>query len=72
MKFPLAIRIDEELERSLVRLAKRVGRTRSDVARDALRRQLALFEFEDLRRRVHPFAEAREYLTDADIFRDVS
>lgn len=72
MKSLLTIRLDKELERRLARLAKRMGRTRSDLARDALRRQLALFQFEDSRRKVLPFAEARGYLADEDIFRDVS
>jgi predicted transcriptional regulator len=72
MKSILTIRLDKNLERLLARLSKRMGRTRSDLARDALRRQLALFQFEDLRRRVLPFAEARGYLTDEDVIRDVS
>jgi predicted transcriptional regulator len=72
MKSILTIRLDKNLERLLARLSKRMGRTRSDLARDALRRQLALFQFEDLRRKVLPFAEARGYLTDEDVIRDVS
>jgi predicted transcriptional regulator len=72
MKTLLTIRLDKDLERSLSQLAKRTGRTRSDLARDALRRQLALFQFEQLRKRVMPFAEARGYLTDEDVIRDVS
>jgi hypothetical protein len=40
--------------------------------RDALRRQLSLLRFERLRRRTLPFAEARGYLTDEDVVRDVS
>ena len=48
------------------------GVTRSDVARDALRRQLALLRFERLRKRVLPLAESQGYLTDEDVFRDVS
>lgn len=39
---------------------------------DALRRQLALLRFERLRKRTLPFAESQGYLTDEDIFRDVS
>jgi hypothetical protein len=46
--------------------------TRSEFVREALRRQLALSEFEGLRRRIMPFAEAQGYLTDEDVFRDVS
>jgi predicted transcriptional regulator len=68
----LTIRLDRELERRLARQAKRLGLSRSEVAREALRRQLALAEVENLRRRVMPFAEARGYLTDEDVFRDVS
>ena len=45
---------------------------RSEVVRDAVRRQLALEQFRDLRRRVMPLAEARGYVTDEDVFRDIS
>lgn len=68
----VTIRLDPELEKELDRAAERSGRSRSDVIRDALRRQLALSRSEDLRRRIMPFAEAQGYLTDEDIFRDVS
>jgi predicted transcriptional regulator len=68
----LTLRLDEELERDLDRLAKQTGRTRSDLARDALRRQLSLLRFERLRNRVLPFAEARGLLTDEDVFSAVS
>ena len=68
----LTIRLDPALERQLARAARRSGRSRSELVRDALRRQLALLQFEDLRQRIMPLAEARGYLTDEDIFRDVS
>jgi len=68
----LTIRLDPDLDRQLARLAKRTGRSRSEVVRDALRRQLAVAQFEDVRRRIMPLAEARGYLTDEDIFHDVS
>ena len=68
----LTIRLDRALERQLAQLAKRSGRSRSDIARDALRRQLAILQFEDTRRQVMPFAEARGYLTDEDVFRAIS
>ncbi len=44
----------------------------ADIAREALRRQLRVTRFETLRKRVMPFAEARGYLTDDDVFADVS
>ena len=68
----MTIRLDADLERRLSRPAKQTGRSRSDLARDALRRPLALLQFEQLQRRVLPFAEAGGYLTDEDVFRDVS
>jgi predicted transcriptional regulator len=68
----LTIRLDPELDRQLDRLAARSGRSRSEIARDALRRQLAVLQFEEARRQVLPFAEARGYLTDEDVFRDIS
>ncbi len=68
----VTIRPDRELAGRLTRISKRLGRTRSDVVRDALCRQLALLQFEDLRKRLAPFAEAQGYLTDEDVFRDVS
>jgi predicted transcriptional regulator len=67
----LTIRLDPELQRQLARLARRTGRSRSELARDALRRQLALMQLDELRRRILPFAEARGYLTDDDVFRDI-
>lgn len=68
----LTIRLDPITERLLRSVAKRSGRTRSDIARDALKRQMAVLQFEDARRRVMPFAEARGLLTDEDIFKAIS
>jgi predicted transcriptional regulator len=68
----LTLRLDPALEGQLEAAARRTGRTRSDLVREALRRQLALDEFEDLRRRIMPLAEARGYLTDEDVFTDIS
>jgi predicted transcriptional regulator len=68
----LTIRLDEDLEALLVKASRRSGKNRSVIARDALRRQLRLEQFEDIRKRVMPFAEARGYLTDEDIFSQIS
>jgi predicted transcriptional regulator len=68
----ITIRLDEKLDRELDRVCAQTGRTRSDLARDALRRQIALLRFERLRAKVLPLAEARGYLTDDDVFRELS
>lgn len=72
MRGTLTIRVDEKLERELDRLSAETGRTRSDLARDSLRRQLAVLRFNQLRNVVLPFAEARGFLTDEDVFSVVS
>jgi predicted transcriptional regulator len=68
----ITIRVDAETERMLKRVVKLTGRTRSEITREALRRQLSLDLFEQLRRRVAPFAEAQGLLTDDDIFKTLS
>ena len=68
----LTIRLDKELDELLSKASRRTGKNRSEIAREALRRQIRLETFEMLRERIMPFAEARGYLTDEDIFRDIS
>ena len=72
MRNAITIRLDPALEKLLDRLCRMTGRTRSDLVREALRRQLNLPRFEQLRRQVLPFAEARGYLIDEDVVRHVS
>jgi predicted transcriptional regulator len=68
----LTIRLDEELADMLAKASRQSGRNRSEIAREALRRQLRISQFDALRRRIMPFAEARGYLADEDVFTDVS
>ena len=68
----ITIRLDESLEELLDQVCKESGRSRSEVVRDALRRQLAVQLFNEARRKVLPFAEARGILTDEDIYKLVS
>lgn len=68
----LTIRLDEDLDKLLTKATRQSGRNRSEIARDALRRQLRISQFDALRRGIMPFAEARGYLTDEDVFADVS
>jgi predicted transcriptional regulator len=68
----ITVRLDKDVGRLLVRVVKLSGRRQSDVIREALRRQLTLELFEQMRRRVAPFAEAQGLLTDEDVFKLVS
>jgi predicted transcriptional regulator len=67
----LTIRLDQDLDRLLTKASKQSGKNRSEIAREALRRQLRVHQFEALRKKIMPFAEARGYLTDEDVFREV-
>jgi predicted transcriptional regulator len=68
----LTIRLDSDLERELEEACADTGRSRGELVRDALRRQLSLLRFDRLRAKVLPFAEAAGLLTDDDVFRRVS
>lgn len=68
----LSIRLDSDLNRLLGKASRQEGRSRSEVARDSLRRQLRIRHFESVRRKMMPFAEARGLLTDDDVFSQVS
>ena len=68
----LTLRLDPDLARDLDALAAATGRSRSDIVREALRRRVAVLRFEEARRAVLPFAEARGYLTDDDVFDSIS
>jgi len=68
----LTVRLDPKIQRELDRLSRQLGRSRSDIVRDAVRRQIALLRFERTRRALLPLAEAQGILTDEDVFRLVS
>jgi predicted transcriptional regulator len=65
----LTIRLDAKLEKALDRIARASARTRSEIAREALRRQVAVARFRELRRKTLPFAEAQGLVVDEDVFR---
>lgn len=72
MNTTISIRIDSELDKLLSDTAKRTGRAKSDLVREALKRQLAVESFQQLRNTILPFAEAQGLLTDQDIWREIS
>lgn len=70
--FVVTIRIEPNLRKLLDKVCKQTGRTRSDVVRDSIKRQLSIIRFDQLRRQVLPFADARGYLKDEDVNKAVS
>ena len=72
MDTTLSIRIDKELENLLEQASIRTGRPKSELVREALRRQLSVESFQQLRKKLLPYGEAQGWLTDEDVFREVS
>ena len=72
MKEAISIRLEKDLERRLDEVVRQTGRTRSEIVREALRRQLDVMAFDSLRERMMPYAEAIGWLTDEDVFREMS
>ena len=72
VKSTVTVRLDVRLERELAKICRRLNRTRSEVVRDALRREISLMSFEANRRQLLPYGEAAGLLTDEDVSRRVS
>ncbi len=72
MRATLTISLPEELSQDLSQMVKRKGISRSRVVQDALRRQIALDRFRELRDQLVPKGAAAGFLTDEDVFREIS
>jgi predicted transcriptional regulator len=69
----VTIRVDAKLDRELRRLSRSLGQTETNIARDALKRQVALLRFRKTRQAVLSEIEAKAgVLTDEDVFAVVS
>ena len=69
----VTIRVDAKLDRELKRLSRSLKQSKSDIARDALKRQVALLRFRKTRQSILSEIEAKgSILTDEDIFNAVS
>ena len=68
----LPIRIPKDLRKKLEKLSKQQRRSTSDVVRESLRRYLAQEQLRQIREKLRPYAEARGFLTDEDVFKAVS
>jgi len=68
----LTIRLDKDLNDLLTKVSRRLRKSRSEIARQALRRYLRGNELDTLRQKMTPHAQARGYLTDEDVFDEVS
>jgi predicted transcriptional regulator len=68
----LTIRLDQDLDILLTKVSRRAGKSRSETAREALRWQLRIWESDASRQKMRPSGETGGYLTDEDVFDQVS
>ena len=65
----ITLRLPDELDEALQRQSSAAGVSKSDLAREALRRFLAVSEFNRLRAKLVRRAQAQGLHTDEDVFR---
>lgn len=68
----LTIRIPKALGKELKKLCRQQGRSTSDVVRESLRRYVAAEQLRQVREMARPYAEAKGFLTDEDVFKAIS
>lgn len=64
----ITLRVPDELDRALERQSAALGISKSDLAREALRRYLRVAEFRTLRSKLVARAQASGINTDEDVF----
>ena len=72
MRGVIIITLPEKLQKELEIISKIEGKSKSEIIRDAISQYLAVKKFQQLRKKVLPFAEAEGLLTDEDIFELIS
>ncbi len=66
------IRLDEKSAKALQELCAATGKSRSEVVREALRHEQCRVKLAAIRAELVPKAQTAGWLTDEDVFRDVS
>jgi predicted transcriptional regulator len=72
MAATLKVLLDQDLADALDRVSALTGRSRDEIVQDALRRTLRRADFDACRARLMPYADAVGWMTDEDVFHDVS
>ncbi len=68
----ITIRLPKKLQKELNAITKTEKTSKSEIIREAIARYLTVKRFQQLRKRVLPFAEAQGLLTDEDVFKAIS
>lgn len=72
MRTTLTVSLPKEISDGLSILVKNSGKSRSQVVQDALRRQIAMERFRDLREKLVPKGAQAGFHTDDDVFEEIS
>lgn len=72
MSTTFTIRLDDKSEKALRELCAATGKSRSEVVREALRHERLRVQLAAIRAELVPKAQATGWVTDEDVFRDVS
>ncbi len=65
----MTIRIPEDLRKRLLKMSRIERKPVSEIVRECIRRDLAVYEFRKLREMTIPYAEAQGIFTDEDVFK---
>jgi predicted transcriptional regulator len=68
----LTLRIPDALKKQLEELSRLMQRPTSELVRESLRRYIVTEQLKAIRRKTVPLAEAQGFLTDEDVFKEVS
>jgi len=72
MREILSVSIDEKLNKKVSRAAKKFKLSKSELVKLAVEKYIAHEDLRELRAILVPYAERKGYLTDEDIFKDIS
>ena len=68
----LTIRIPKELRDELNRCCDQEHRSASEVVRESIREYITIHEFRRIRQTLMPYARAKGFVTDEDVFEAIS
>ena len=68
----LTLRIPDDLKKQLEELSRLMQRPTSELVRESLRRYIVAEQLKAIRRKTVPLAEAQGFLTDEDVFKEIS
>ena len=72
MRAVLSVSLPEDLVKELDALAKKTGRSKSEIIRESVSLYLWEVRFKELKKRLRPFAKKSGFLTEDDVFKQIS